>query len=898
MNLLVRPRILTLLAVGLCLGACTGCRLFVDGFAGWNTPAADERMTIAAKPLAVDLWKPNSSWSPLNELSEVPISDADISLKRWSHSQLKQALKAAAFEGLISAEVRREAEDPQRAAPVDQALNDFFSGVAKLDGLRGWNAAIIWAHYDARAARAAIHVLSRLVLNPPQYAPEHQLSEELKRSGAKSTDPDKSQGTAKADHDPKPALVDISPNMRLAAAEAWCLVLETSHDDAETALAPAGRALQEKMLPARVAEELMRGIARRVRPDRIPGLVPALENDSRKSPAAIEARQAAADACIIHAAQRRIRGDAAPADSTVAPSVGGDDAEVLAAGVEEDAPWPKAFWRFRNDGDPKLRKRLGELAAVIRHPAAMLVLKGQLNDVDLHVREAAVLLFGLLGTDAAWSELGAQAKRLEERPRELAVRGLACQGPAALARFTTDKSAKVRSEAARSVRRRPGTAAARVLRDLLTDTNLDVQLACVQAIRDWPENLATPLLLEALAGSLFKARQLALRQLEDRRGGGLAFPLLAGPQERALRVQQWTRDWNIPDAAVERINELTQKGSPVLDLARLADFREKLQSVGAPGATDAAMRISDWGGQLTPADLPLVEQLLDGATPVETDVLLHQVLPRLSPAYGALVQLESADAVVRRAGASQLGRLGRESSLSPAVCRRMHDLMKSEQDGLVWRLAMTGVFQDGSEEAARLALLAINHHWPDVRSLGCEYVGQHGHSEHAVWLLPVFYDSNKAVQLAAVTAAGKCRNPILLDGVLPARDLMGQRGLRPLLTESQGPLKFAVVVSMSRLGDPTAMEELARLALDANSTSRLGVVQTMGDTGQTRFVEPLIRLAWTEPNHHVRQAALASLQKLVPQSEQPQALIRTRNVLEAVEIWATWWQDRQRKLRS
>jgi HEAT repeat protein len=683
--------------------------------------------------------------------------------------------------------------------------------------------------------------------------------------------------------------------MRLAAAEAWCLVLASAKVDGTVALAPAGRALVEGKLPANVENELRRAIARRVRPDRIPGLARVLEGTDRDSPRSIDARRAAAEACVVHAAARRLRGDFPLTGKPATSNAANVDIETLAAGVEEDAPWPAAFWNLRNDREPRLRRRLGELVAVIRHPAALAVLKAQLTDIDTSVREAALLNLGVLGTDEAFLELAAQAKRAEERPRELAVLGLACQGPAALARFTSDKSPKVRAEVARAVRRRPGAAASRVLRDFLTDASLEVQLAAIESIHDWPETLATPLLLESLASSAFKARQAALKQLEERRGGGLAFPLFAGPQERALRVAQWTRDWEIPDAAVERVHELTRQGSPLLDQVRLADLREKMQAAGAPASPEAVVRIAEWASALTPADLPLVERLLDEADPQGADLLLHHVLPRLAPAYGALVQLENVDAAIRREGGSQLGRIGSEASLSPAVCRRLHELLKTEQDNLVWRLSMLGVYRDGSDEAGKLALLAINHHWPDVRILGCEYVGRHGQSEQAVWLMPLFYDANKAVQLSAVTAAGKCRNPIVLDGLPASGDQAGLRGLRPLLTESQGQLQFAVVASMSRLGDPQAMQELGRQAFDGNSTARLDVVQTMGETGQTRFIEPLIRLAWTEPNHHVRQAALTNLAKLVPSAEQPPALARARSLAEAVEIWSAWWEDRQTK---
>lgn len=906
MSLPLQLRIVLLVSAGLWMGTAVGCRLIVNDLEAWRGPAVDERWVNSAVSLRTDLWRQNTSWSPLHELTEVPISDADVPLTRWTHPKLNEALKAAERDGLISASVRRNAEfasGGQRGGPADQSLNVWFAAVAKDNDLGGWNAAILWSHYDPVAAHEAVSVLSRLVLHPPRYRSEEKLSADLARSVAKGSGVEKPRAVKRSNDRTPGEVVAISPNMRLAAAEAWCLVLGAVQEDPELALAPAGRALDGGKLPASVEDELMRGIARRVRPDRIPGLAQALASTDAESPRAVETRRAAGDACVIHAVQRRIRGEVARAnartdsraDAPASPTAGGDDVEVLAAGVENDAPWPAGFWRFRNDRDPRLRKRLGELVAVIRHPAAFIVLKGQLNDIDTYVREAAILGFGVLGTDEAFRELAVQAKRGEERPRELAVHGLACQGPAALAQFSGDKSAKVRVEAARSVRRRPGAAASRVLRDLLIDPNLEVQMACVESIRDWPESLATPLLLESLASSSFKTRQTALQQLEDRRGGGLAFPLFAGPQERALRVQQWTRDWNIPDAAVERVHELTRKGSPLLDQARLADLREKLNSAGPPGSNDAIVRISEWAVELTPADLPLVERFLVDADSQQADLVLHHVLPRLSAVYAALVQLENSDAVVRREGASQIGRLGNDVSLSPAVCRRLLELMKSEQDSLVWRFVMLGVYRDGSEEAARLALLAVNHHWPDVRVLGCEYIGRHELVEHATWLLPLLYDTNKAVQLSAVTAAGKCRNPIVLDGLQPAGGQAGLRGLRPLLTESQGQLQFAVVASMSRLGDPQAMQELARQALDANSTSRLDVVQTMGETGQTRFVEPLIRLAWTEPNHHVRQAALVNLKKLVPPAEQPSKLPVARSVPEAVEIWAAWWEDRQLK---
>jgi HEAT repeat protein len=892
MNGHVRWRILIFLATGLCLAAGGGCRMFVEGFGSLRASPTDERESAGARALEVDLWRPNTNWSPLFEMVQVPISVPDAALERWSHPYLSTALAAAAQEGLISAEASRAAATPsavQRSLP-DPAVNAWFAELSKHNDLAGWNGAILWAHYDPRAAREATSILARLVEHPPTYVPAQRPASEP------NTPFGRNPGQAGPKVSDKPAAgvpIVVSPNFQCAAAEAWCLVLAAAPGEPENALAPAGRALAAGTLPSKVQDELLLGIARRVRPARIPQLVRALNHSDPGSLRAVETRRAAADACLVFAVAQRVTGQALEyPEAELNEAFASDDAEGLAAALPEDSPWPPAFWQFRNDPDPRLRRRLGELAAVIRHPAADALLKGQLRDVDQHVREAAILSLGVLGTEAARHELSEQVKRTEERPRELAMRGLACGGPAAVKPFTQDKSAKVRAEVARCVRRQPGAAAAHVLRDLMTDPSLEVQEACLGALHEWPDSLATPLLLEALAGSAFKTRQAALKQLEIIRGGGLSFPLYAGPQERALRVQQWTSEWNIPDANLERVRELAREGSPQLDEARLADLRERLNWPSGE-INQASAQFTDWAGELSASDVPLLEKLFDEASPVQIDVLLHQILPGLSPTYAALVRLEDADARIRRDAASEIGRIGTEASLSPVVCRRLVELLRTEQDTLVWRFAMQGVVRDGSTEAARLALLAINSHWPDVRVLGCEYVGRHGQADHAAWLVPLFYDSNKSAQLAAVTAAGMCHNPVVLDGLRPADGQAALRGLRPLLTESQGQLQYAVVAAMSRLGDPQAMQELVRLALDGTSSSRLDVVQTMGATGQTRFVEPLIRLAWTEPNHHLRQAALNSLLKLVPQAEQPKQLAKARNLPEAVEIWTAWWEDRQ-----
>src|SRR5262245_2933276 len=170
-------RILLVATAGLCFGMCAGCRSIVDGLGNWRGPAADERWGSSAIPLSADLWRYNSAWSPLHELDEVPISNPDVPLCRWTHPHLRTALKQAESDGLIPADVRRNAEATvlgQAAGPADASLNVWFSNLAKKDDLAGWNAAMLWAQYDPSAAREAADILSRLVQRPPCYQPEEK----------------------------------------------------------------------------------------------------------------------------------------------------------------------------------------------------------------------------------------------------------------------------------------------------------------------------------------------------------------------------------------------------------------------------------------------------------------------------------------------------------------------------------------------------------------------------------------------------------------------------------------------------------------------------------------------------------------------------------------------------
>ena len=66
----------------------------------------------------------------------------------------------------------------------------------------------------------------------------------------------------------------------------------------------------------------------------------------------------------------------------------------------------------------------------------------------------------------------------------------------------------------------------------------------------------------------------------------------------------------------------------------------------------------------------------------------------------------------------------------------------------------------------------------------------------------------------------------------------------------------------------------------------------MGQTGQARFVEPLLKMLWTEPAESVKLAILTSLESLVPEENQPRqptGLAAPPSIDDKIRLWTAWW---------
>jgi len=792
------------------------------------------------------------------------------------------------------------------------------SMLSKLDDLVGWNAAILRARRFPRRSRDVIPLLERLVSNPPRYR-----SDQLDQKFASPADPKAARETPKQkstgwferfagivgnskkqasvesappsdNSDPSNAKdrqnahgppVRISTAMQSAAAEAWCLVLAASQPDPVDGLAPVGRFLQRSDVSISVRAELFRSAARWVAPADIPRLGNALRTADSDQRAPPEARRAAIEACLIHAIEKR----PTPANA----SQNGESAF-------DRSLWPTTVDNCRFDPDTHVRSHYGLWLAVAGHPRAFDTLKRQTSDVSVRVRESALISMGHLGTDEALEELRLHARHPKSRVRSIAIEGLSNWGPTEIAPFADDESLHVRQAVAAALIEHPDADSAFILKKLLGDKILAVQQVAVESTSGWPNQLARPLLLSAMQDALLPVRRTAAEKLWARGVIEVPYPFDGSRREREQAVAMIAQQNGISLSYLGLLHIGNLPAAPVRNELHVADIYTALDELKrsplySPAHVKALTQLQD----AAPGDLEIIEQYLSEKANDEPDaaglaaVAYRELLPAISPTYDSLERLASSDINTRRQAAQQLSQLGAEASLSQLAVRRLRERLKDEQDGLVWRYAMSAIDRDATSESAEIALLAINHVWPDIRKLGCDYVARHGRPEYGGWLLPLFDDDDENVRLAAVNAAGYCGNPMVVDGRGIAAAEGSTPGLRGLLTDSDRRIRFAAAISMSRLGDEQGMHELVRLSYNLNASIRENVAREMARTGRTRFLERLILMAQTESHDRVKRSILESLDQLVTAEKRPAGLFEVSNVDAKIKLWEKWWRQRQ-----
>ncbi len=707
---------------------------------------------------------------------------------------------------------------------------------------------------SGRIGDQAVILLARL--QPAEVLPAHRTRlEQLTQGSLEATRPSQS------------AVIQ-----RAAATEAWCAVLRTESEQPSIALAPIGQLLLRPGLPDEIRITAWHSLAHSLPPDQLPQLTEAIKPRTENTPTATALRRAAMEACVIHAAAKAELEQRFDANN-----------------------WPPFIDTCRHDPDPRIRILFGRWAGIAQSPSAIGWLTGQLRDTEPQVRDAALLSLGRLTSPEAKIALSEFARKESGRARALTVTALARWGIEEVLPYRADSHQEVRIAVARGLAQHRTAASAQELRSMFSDPHPDVQAAVLSAAQTWPEPWKTGLLLEAVRVGSLATRKAASYVLREQNAQLTELPIEAAPAERDLAVRDAARTlgvtlelWSSSLPTVVYPDHGTPEAvSPASQV--LLELRE------ATTGTTEFHAAWDRLLQLSPNDVTTLERSLE--TPPEhphRTAIVRDALPRLSPGYAALRDLAATDLQLRRKAARNLQTAAETTPLTSGMLRQLAEQLTQEQDQLVWQSCLAALKADGSPDAQPIMLLALHHTWPDVRRLGVELVERYPTAEAASWLLPLLRDSHPGVRLAAIAAIGKCSNPMAIEGFPAQGTTPAVPGLRSLLSDTDEEVRLTALMSLARLRDESACEELVRLTYHSQPRQRERAARWMGETGQSRFIEPLIRLGWTETADPVRLALLQSLERLAPESSAAGLAPDTR-IDDKIKAWGQWWDAQRRR---
>lgn len=792
----------------------------------------------------------------------------------WSFNTLQDFFTKTSSQG--SAETSTNALTSGKFAALKQ--------LSEWDSPAGWNAAILWGTIEPTTALKTLPILEDIAFDAPTTKPSVSQFKSDKKVQNILPKQQSKQNKSKAEVTP------ASPAKKHAAINAICLILSQADAIPFKTKNKLTQLVQRPDISIELRGELYRGLARFVPPAKIPTLNRSLDISNNKRVPPKTLRRAAMDACIIHGLWYY-----AKQDQFSHPGYSLDQVSDFSS-----TTWPENMLQVRWDSDPTMRWKFGFWAALVHHPDAEAILTSQLRDADFKVQNKAIEYMGTLGTEPALELLKRQSKRQQESSRVSAAIGLTPWGAHDLAPLINDKSSSVRLAVAKGLGQTDSPEAALLLRSLIKDRNSAVQLAVIASISQWPDELAIPLLLEGIQEGVYKTRRNSVLQLTDRIGSSGSISIEAPRAERIVAVRKLIETETLPSGLWDQLIKQGLQDPHTNTNRRIAEIQSYFQDIiKHPRVSAEYHQAYQELLSISAQEVVILEKLVLETSIQIPNEIYTDLLPKLNPSYAALTQLSSDHLTDRRKAAQQLLVSSQHISLSPIIVKRLRKLMAQEQDRLVWRIVMSSIAKDNYEEAAQLALLAINHNWPDIRILGCEYFGTYGLPQYAIWLLPLLNDKNESVQLAAINAIGKCHNPIAINGIQNSSQEQGlSPSLRSLLTHSNQRIRFQTVVALSQLGDVQGMQELVRLSSNTLISVRTDAIHEMGNSGQTRFVEPLVQLAWTERNHITLKEILSSLEKLVPTSEQPADLSPSKKHSEQAEIWMNWWQTQHSKSAS
>lgn len=784
--------------------------------------------------------------------------------------------------------------------PTREELAEWWR-LSAFDDASGCNACILLAyHAPDKLDTTRLNRLSRIVRNELNVNPQDLNTEDLvtDQKGTfwnriwppanDSTDDKQDQEAVEkeiASEDPEESVGEISDQQRAAAAEAWCYAISLQKEKAEIKYRLPGQVLQKEDLPELVRQELMLGIAREIPPRKIPGLSESLTRNSHPATQKMM-RISVMDACLVYAIHHQDQMTQNWEDSIKPITM-----EVAAS--DPDGLWPVLLWEQRWDESPEMVIRFGQWLALIRHPLAESYLTQKLSHVDNQVKQASLCSLGLLPSKSVITLLTSRLEQEQGKNKALVLLTLSYQNPEIMERYVHDEDRSVRLQVAKYAGNHPTGSSNTTLLKLVKERDPELQQAAVEAVRSWDKELAFPVLAAGFHLGMYKTRQQA-REILEQHFQIVIAGIEDSPEQRRQILDQ---------IQSEHLPEISWNETPVFqaDASRL----QPEEDVYAQQSRVRSQLNQLLDKELSPIQRQEIEQDLQ-RTAERSPVVMNRELDRiatkeLNPLVIKLAKLPcrgcehfeylgSEQVLQRRRAARQFAEIAAQETLPEWTIRLLGEQLKHEQDPHVCRAILSSISNDTTPQSKYVAEIALLHPWADVRILGCQYVEKHRLPQLAPLLIPLLQERNQAVQMAAIRAAGYCRNPIVIEGLTASETSSRPSGLRLLIGTVPGHIELEVLLALARLDDSQGKSELIKLAYSPDGERRREVVTRISELDDREFSEPLIRLGWTETDPQVQRVILEGLNRLIPDAEQPD-LSKATNYDERMKAWSAWLEQ-------
>jgi len=444
--------------------------------------------------------------------------------------------------------------------------------------------------------------------------------------------------------------------------------------------------------------------------------------------------------------------------------------------------------------------------------------------------------------------------------------------PPELVDLTVDKAASVRAMALRALVHARHEAAQTCAERGLTDYDLSVRLAAVEALGNLPAAQNGASLNQLAASSTDFVRAAAVAALATRRDFAAV--------EHAVS----DKSWRVRRAVAESLEKL-----PPVERRRLA--QELLNDPSSEVQRSMVRSLTNWP---TSEAVPLLLVALEGrtaATQIDAAAQLRSRWPAAGSLMVALPQRFAAEADRLRqvweqesAGDSNiqaddaelenspqraeaevdpqtLERLGddsvherrstvrmllkkhRDQLLPEAALARIGELMEREPDGLVWADVLLLIASDSREGAFELAAAAASHSSAEVRRRACNYFGQHASPRAVEVLVNSLSDDDVTVIREAVRALGH------------QREISDLTPFETLLTSTDDTLRIEAAEALAWRGAPSGMPALLRATYHRDPTIRRQAAAALGNV-----LASAQRRALPDAQ---KQEAIAELQRLL-----------------------------------